>query len=109
MSADDRGDKDPFQSLIAEILEAENRGETIDRESLLAGHPEHAESLRDFFATHDQMKSAAEVDPELNDQRHRRAMFGWALGISGALLIGVFIFMVGYAAGWGKTVSVRGW
>ena len=63
MSTEDRDDKDPLQSLIAEILDTENRGEAVDRDSLLAEHPEHADSLREFFASHDQMKSAADVDP----------------------------------------------
>ena len=35
MSTEDRDDKDPLQSLIAEILDTENRGETVDRDSLL--------------------------------------------------------------------------
>ena len=63
MSTEDFDDKDPLQSLIAEILEAENRGDAIDRESLLSKHPEHADSLCEFFAEHDRMKSAADVDP----------------------------------------------
>ncbi len=63
MSAEDRDDKDPLQSLIAEILEAENRGETVDREHLVDQHPDHADSLKEFFASHDRMKSAADVDP----------------------------------------------
>ncbi len=63
MSAEDRDDKDPLQSLIAEVLEAENRGESVDREKLIDQHPDHADSLRDFFASHDRMKSAAEIDP----------------------------------------------
>ena len=63
MSPEDRSERDPLQSLIAEILDTENRGEAVDRDSLLAEHPEHADSLREFFASHDQMKSAADVDP----------------------------------------------
>ena len=59
-------DQDPLQSLIAEILDAENRGESVDRDALLSKRPEHAESLRDFFAQHDRMKSAVEAeDPTL--------------------------------------------
>lgn len=63
MSSDDRDQRDPLQSLIAEILEAESRGEGVNREALMAEHSEHADSLREFFASHDQMKSAADVDP----------------------------------------------
>ena len=48
MSAEDR-DVDPLQSLIAEILEAEQQGEPVDREALLEAHPELADSLRNFF------------------------------------------------------------
>ena len=54
---------DPLQSLIAEILEAENRGESVDREALLEAHPELSDSLHEFFANHDRMKSAAAIDP----------------------------------------------
>ncbi len=63
MTAEDRDDKDPLQSLIAKILEAENRGETVDREKLVDQHPDHADSIREFFASHDRVKSAADVDP----------------------------------------------
>ncbi len=63
MSAEDRDDKDPLQPLIAEVLEAENRGESVDRQKLMDQYPDHADSLREFFASHDRMKSAAEVDP----------------------------------------------
>ena len=59
-------EKDPLQSLIAEILEAENRGESVDRDALLSQYPEHADSLRDFFVDHDRMKAAADQeDPTL--------------------------------------------
>ncbi len=63
MSAEDRDDTDPLESLIAEIMEAEAGGETVDREALIDQHPEHADSLRDFFAVHDRLKSAAEIHP----------------------------------------------
>lgn len=63
MSAESGDDRDPLPSLIAEILEAEGRGETIDREAILTAHPEHGESLRDFFAGHDRIRSAADIDP----------------------------------------------
>ena len=55
-------DDEPLQSLIAEILEAENRGEAVDREALIGEHPELADSLRDFFSNHDHMKLAAGID-----------------------------------------------
>lgn len=63
MSAEDRDHTDLLESLIAEILEAEVRGEPIDRNALIDQHPRHADSLRDFFATHDRMKSAADLEP----------------------------------------------
>jgi len=62
MSVEDRDDKDPLQSLIAEILEAEASGDTVDRDVLLRQHPEHAESLREFFTNHDRMKAAASLE-----------------------------------------------
>lgn len=55
-------EKDPLQSLIADILEAENRGESIDRDVIIGKHPDLADSLRDFFANHDHMKSAVESE-----------------------------------------------
>ncbi len=63
MSIEDRDDADPLESLIAEIMEAEAGGERVDRGALLTQYPQHADSLRDFFATHDRMKLAAEIDP----------------------------------------------
>ena len=59
-------EKDPLHSLIAEILEAENRGESVDRDAMLNEYPELADSLRDFFTDHDRMKDAADQeDPTL--------------------------------------------
>lgn len=49
-------ESDPFQSLIAEILNAEARGESVDREEMLRAHLQLERSLRDFFANHDSMK-----------------------------------------------------
>ena len=42
------------------------------------------------------------VDPEQNDQGYQRIMSGLALGVAGAVLIGLFIFMLGFAIGWGQ-------
>ena len=55
-------DGDPLQSLIAKILEAEARGEAVDLDALIEATPEHANSLREFIADHDRMKSAARID-----------------------------------------------
>lgn len=63
MPDDDLIDDAQLQSLIAEILETEGRGGQVDRDAFANQHPEHADSLRDFFAIHDRMKSAADVDP----------------------------------------------
>ena len=60
MSSEDH--VDPLESLIAQILDAEQRGDPVDRDALLAEHSEHAESLRDFFADHDRMKSVVAGD-----------------------------------------------
>lgn len=60
-------EQDPLQSLIADILEAENRGEFVDRDAMIGEHPDLADSLHDFFANHDRMKSAVESeDPTLS-------------------------------------------
>ncbi len=54
------GEDDLLEELIANFLDAESHADPIDREAMLAQHPEHAESLRDFFATHDRMVAAAD-------------------------------------------------
>ncbi len=52
-------ESDPLQSLIDDILEAENRGDAVGREAFIRQHPEHADSLRKFFANHDSMKGSS--------------------------------------------------
>ncbi len=42
-------DSDSLQSLIAEVLEAEARGEVINRDAFVAMHPRHAAALREYF------------------------------------------------------------
>ncbi len=59
---EDTPENDPLQLLIAEFLDAESRGESIDREDFLRKHPEHENSLRAFFANHDAMKSNSDSD-----------------------------------------------
>ena len=62
-------DRDPLQTIIAVFLDAEQRGELIDREALIDQHQEHADSLRAFFAEHDHMKRAADLEqPTLQPQ-----------------------------------------
>lgn len=51
-----------LQELIAEFLDAENRGEPLDRGAFVDRNPAYAESLRAFFARHDQMASATDFD-----------------------------------------------
>ncbi|MCU0720106.1 MAG: serine/threonine protein kinase, partial [Pirellula sp.] len=53
-----------LQSLIADFLDAEGRGERIDREAWLAKHASHADSLRDFLTNHDRIKAAAPIAPD---------------------------------------------
>ncbi|MDV6031507.1 MAG: hypothetical protein F9B45_15715 [Phycisphaera sp. RhM] len=55
-------DRDPLQTIIADFLEAEERGETLDRNAMIDQHQEHADSLRAYFAEHDQMKQAADLE-----------------------------------------------
>ena len=62
MPDDHQDEQDPLQSLIAQILEAEGRGRSIDRGELIRANPDCAVSLREFFASHDRMKSAAEIE-----------------------------------------------
>jgi serine/threonine protein kinase/WD40 repeat protein len=49
---------DPLQDLIADFLDAEYRGQPLDREAWLARHASVADSLKDFLANHDRMKNA---------------------------------------------------
>jgi hypothetical protein len=45
--------------LIADFLDAEGRGQPIDREAWLAQHSNYADSLKDFLANHGRMKKSA--------------------------------------------------
>lgn len=60
MNLDDTsGSDDKLEKLIAEFLDAEGRGEAVDRDSLLEQHSAFGDSLREFFAAHDRMVSDA--------------------------------------------------
>ena len=61
MTPEEREGKDTLESVIARYLEAEKSGQNLDRDGLIDEHPELADSLRDFFATHEQMKAAANL------------------------------------------------
>lgn len=50
---------DPLQSLIADFLDAEGKGQPLDRAVWLAQHSAQADSLKDFLANHDRMKISA--------------------------------------------------
>ncbi|XZE52260.1 hypothetical protein SH139x_003950 [Planctomycetaceae bacterium SH139] len=56
-------DENILQELIAYFLDAENRGERVDRKALLSQHPQYADSLTQFFVDHDRMVSAGENNP----------------------------------------------
>ena len=62
MSPEEREGNDALESLIARYLEAEKSGQNLDRDELIEEHPDLADSLRDFFANHDRMKAAANLD-----------------------------------------------
>lgn len=47
---------DPLEAALAEFLESQDNGRSVDREALLARHPQAAAELRDFFANHDRMQ-----------------------------------------------------
>ncbi|MCM2372334.1 hypothetical protein [Aporhodopirellula aestuarii] len=49
MTAESAADDEPFQKLLAELLEAVERGEVIDREQLSREHPPYADSICDFL------------------------------------------------------------
>ncbi len=66
-------DHDSFESLVAELLDAESQGAPLDREAVILRHPGHAKSLQDFFAIHDQLKAAAEsAQPVLPPEDRQR-------------------------------------
>ena len=72
MSSEECEGKDPLKSLITRYLEAENRGLNLDRDALIEDHPDLADSLREFFANHDRMKVAANLeDPTLPPNESR--------------------------------------
>ena len=60
--AEDMPEHDSLQSLIAEILDAESRGEAVDREELIRQHSEHEKSLREFFTNHDSIKGGRDSE-----------------------------------------------
>ena len=78
MSPEDPEGNDAFESLIARYLDAEKSGHSLDREALIIEHPELADSLREFFANHDGMKAAANIDdptlPPNGSGLHERMM-----------------------------------
>ncbi len=88
--SDERPDVDPLQSLIAYILEAEARGEPVDRQAMLREHPEHEQSLRDYFANIDKIKASG--------KEKQRVQTPPAFG-DGCLLIGLGV-LVGGVLGW---------
>lgn len=55
--AEEKPEADPVQSLIAKILDAEARGESVSREEIIRSHPEYGKPLREFFANLDLMNS----------------------------------------------------
>lgn len=73
MSSEEQDERDQLQSLIADVLEAESRGESVDRKALIESHPEIADSLGEFFASYDQRTSAADLVPPTLPPRARQA------------------------------------
>ena len=59
---EDTSENDPIQALIAEILDAESRGERVNREEFIHQHPEHDESIREFFANHDSIRGGRDSE-----------------------------------------------
>ena len=50
---------DPLQSLIADFLDAEGKGQPLDRAAWLSQHSAYVDSLKDFLENHDRIKGSA--------------------------------------------------
>lgn len=62
VSREDSGNvSDQLQVLIKEYLEAEMSGKELDRNALIAEHPELADGLQDFFEGYDRERSAIDT------------------------------------------------
>jgi hypothetical protein len=48
-----------LDEVIAECIQAEEAGEPVDRDTLLAAHPDLADNLREFFADRDRLRQLA--------------------------------------------------
>lgn len=55
MPAEDAADEE-FESLVADFLDAESRGEVVDREKIVREYPQYETQLREFFASHDALR-----------------------------------------------------
>lgn len=62
MSSESHNGNSSLESLIARYLEAEESGQNLDRKVLIEEHPQLAQALREFFANHDRLKAAADLD-----------------------------------------------
>lgn len=59
MSSNEPEAKVTLDLLIGRHLEAEKSGQNLDRDAMVEQHPEHADALREFYASHDLKMSAA--------------------------------------------------
>ena len=59
-TTNDPSQNERLAEILAEYLESERSGQTLDREQLLAEHSDMADELRSFFADHDRMRAVAE-------------------------------------------------
>src|SRR5262245_56551125 len=48
-----------LEAVLADYLERQDRGEAVDRDRLLAAHPELADALRSYFADSDALQRLA--------------------------------------------------
>ena len=61
-SHSDLQDDPEFQAILAECLEALERGETLDLQAIQMRHPQYAADFREFLEDHELLRQMATVE-----------------------------------------------
>ena len=56
-------DYEQIDEILAEYLQRQEAGDTVDIDEVLAAHPEHADEIREFLADHDQFSVGGQFSP----------------------------------------------